>query len=280
MIWISALLVVPLAYLAVLAARERRRRAAFARPLPSEWRAIVERNVPIHSRLPGELRDKLHKLINVFLAEKRFFGCAGLEITDEIRVTVAAHACILLLNRPKTYYSNFISVFVYPKEFQVRVVEHEGGIVSEGEQIRLGEAHRRGPIVLAWDSVLRGAHDMRDGHNVALHEFAHKLDEEDGAMDGAPVLPGPARYASWAKVMSREFEALARSKEAGRETVVDYYGATNPAEFFAVVTETFFERPRKLRKMHGELYDTLEEFYGLDPASWPRGPGDEEPPYP
>jgi Mlc titration factor MtfA (ptsG expression regulator) len=135
--------------------------------------------------------------------------------------------------------------------------------------VRLGESWHRGAVVLAWDDVLHGAADPRDGHDVVLHEFAHQLDQEDGAANGAPRLPKPSMYAAWARVLGEEFEGLAESREQHRRTVLDKYGATNPAEFFAVATEAFFEKPLQLRKRHAELYEQLAAFYRQDPASWP-----------
>ncbi len=140
-----------------------------------------------------------------------------------------------------------------------------GGLIA-GEQGRLGEAWGQGVVVLSWDDVRRGAADMRDGQNVVLHEFAHQLDQEDGAADGAPILPGRSRYVAWARVLGAEYEQLRRDASRGRPSVLDDYGATNPAEFFAVATECFFEKPGLLRRRHPELYEELRAYYRQDPA--------------
>ena len=246
----------------------RRRVALRETPLPAAWLAIVQRNVPYVSRLSDTDRHELAGHVQVFLAEKRFEGCGGLEMTDEIRVTIAAQACILLLHRETDYFARLVSILVYPSTYVVPGGEHVGGgIISDTEQARLGESWTSGVVVLVWDSVLAGARDMHDGRNVVLHEFAHQLDQEDGAGDGAPILPHRSRYVAWARVLGRDFDALVESTRHQHRGVIDRYGATNPAEFFAVVTETFFEKPRQLKARHPELYEQLQQFYRQDPLA-------------
>jgi Mlc titration factor MtfA (ptsG expression regulator) len=248
--------------------RRRRRAAIRRRPIPDTWRALVERNVPYVGRLTPEDRAELFGLVQIFLAEKRFEGCGGLEITDEVRVTIAAQACILLLHRETDDYPNLTSILVYPTTYVVREGRRTAeGLVAEGPQARLGESWARDVVVLAWDSVLSGAADIHDGHNVVLHEFAHQLDQEDGGGDGAPALPRRSMYVAWARVLGHDFDELVRDVAHHHRTLIDRYGATNPAEFFAVVTETFFEKPRELRARHLELYTLLKEFYRQDPAA-------------
>ncbi|WP_437722129.1 zinc-dependent peptidase [Sorangium sp. So ce861] len=247
--------------------RKRRRAAARRAPFPPAWRAILDRNVPSFGRLAAEDQEELLGHIQVFLDEKPFEGCGGLEITDEIRVTVAAQACLLLLHRETDYYPELEVILVYPSAYVAPGREvREGGVVVEGGRPRLGESWSRGAVVLAWDGVLAGAADVSDGHNLVLHEFAHQLDQEEGPADGAPELPERSTYAAWARILGREYERLVRDEASLKRTVIDPYGATNPAEFFAVVTEAFFEKPRKLRAKHPELYDQLKAFYRQDPA--------------
>ena len=249
--------------------RPRRREAVRAEPFPDAWLAIVDRNLPCARRLPEEDRRELIGHIQVFLPEKSFEGCGGLELTDEIRVTIAAHACLLLLHQEEpSYYPDLDSILVYPSAYVAKAVRHEGGVVIESEDARLGESWQRGTVVLAWDHVLHDARAFRDGHNVALHEFAHQLDGEDGDMDGAPHLPARARYAAWARVLGDEYAELTARVHRARSSDLDPYGATNPAEFFAVVTESFFERPLAMKERHPELYAELAAFYRQDPASW------------
>jgi len=247
--------------------RERRRRRLRAAPFRGEWRAIVERRFAMFSRLSEADRAELLGHVAVFLDEKKFEGCGGLAITDEIRLTVAAQACLLLLHRERPhYYPGLYSILVYPHAYVARAKEMlPGGIVVEGDSARLGESWIRGVVVLSWDDVSAGAGDAADGHNVVLHEFAHQLDQEDGASDGAPILERRSHYVAWARILGKEFEELRAAADGGRHSDIDAYGATNAAEFFAVVTEAFFERPQSLRRKHPELYEELKTFYRQDP---------------
>ena len=248
--------------------RRRRRDAIRRRPFPAEWRAFIEKNVPYVACLSAEDREELVGHIQVFLAEKRFEGCGGLQITDEARVTIAAQACVLLLHRQTEYYPNLVSILVYPTTYLVPGGQSTpDGLVAEGTQARLGESWARDVVVLAWDSVLSGAADIHDGHNVVLHEFAHQLDQESGMGDGAPALPRRSMYVAWARVLGHDFDQLVRDTAHHHRTLIDRYGATNPAEFFAVATETFFEKPRQLQSKHPELYLQLQQFYSQDPAA-------------
>lgn len=248
--------------------KRRRRRNLRGQTIPPAWRSTLTRSLALFRRLPPADQTELLRHIQVFLAEKRFEGCGGLELTDEIRLTIAAQACVLLLHRETDYYPQLSTILVYPSSYIVPGERHlEGPIWEEGDQTLLGHAtDRLGSIVLAWDAAKRGAADSSDGRNLVLHEFAHQLDFEDYATDGAPALATRAEYATWAQVMRSEFEALQAADEAGSPTVLDPYGATNPAEFFAVATEAFFERPRELRARHSELYLALGQYFRQDPA--------------
>jgi Mlc titration factor MtfA (ptsG expression regulator) len=248
--------------------KRRRRRQLRAQRVPGEWRSIISRNVPFFDRLPPEDQRELLGHVQVFLAEKNFEGCGGLQLTDEIRVTIATQACLLLLHRRTDYYPRLVTILVYPSGFAVEEKRHlEGHIWSESREDRLGETGRQmGSMVLAWDAAKSGATDPSDGKNLVLHEFAHQLDFEDFAADGVPALGSRGDKLSWARVMKMEFAALRAADETGIPTLLDTYGATNPAEFFAVATEAFFERPRALRRQHSRLYDELERFFRQDPA--------------
>lgn len=231
------------------------------RPAPDAWRAIVETNVPLATRLAPETLDRLLSLMQLFLDKKRFEGAGGLEITEEIRVTVAAHACLLLLHLDVGIYPGLHTIIVYPAAFDTR--RHR----SNGRQrvATFGESWSNGVVVLSWDSVLHGAFDPKDGRNVAIHEFAHQLDQADGEGDGTPIGLRPTTVGAWAEVIDRRYRFLRRAKRKGRRTVMDHYGATNRAEFFAVATEAFFEKPRRLQKKKADLYEALRNFYGWDP---------------
>jgi len=265
------LLVIPAAALAWWAwgrwRRHRRSRIA-EEPLPAEWQEILERNVPLYRALPRELKQELHGHIQLFLHDKTFEGFQGLDVTDEIRVTIAGNACILLLNRSHDQYANFSTIYLYPSTFVSQHTSYDGLVQSVGPSARLGESWHRGPVVLSWDSALAGSRDIKDGHNVVLHEFAHKLDGADGAVDGAPLFHQRSQYVSWARVMKREFEELRQQASAGTQTLLDQYGATSPEEFFAVLVETFYEKPRQLKQRHPQLYAEMQACFQVDPLAW------------
>jgi Mlc titration factor MtfA (ptsG expression regulator) len=248
--------------------KKRRRRRWRSQPLPPEWLELIERNVPYYRYLTPEERLELQGHMQVFLHEKRFEGCEGLVMTDEIRVTIAAQACMLLLHRRTDYFPLMKTIFVYPHAYFAAVAERiPGGLVQEGVQARAGESWQRGPIVLAWDNVLNSSRDPDDGHNVVFHEFAHELDSEFGTMDGAPRLPRGTMYTAWARILGHEYRQLLEALATGHRHLIDAYGATNPAEFFAVVTELFFEKPAALKNRHPELYEQFRLFFQQDPAA-------------
>jgi hypothetical protein len=237
-------------------------------PPPPEWTAVLERDVPYYRRLPEVDRRRLQGLIQVFLAEKRFEGCGGLMLTDEMRLTIAAQACILILNREHDFYPLLHSILVYPEAYVTdEVVEEEGGLVSEDDEERSGESWSQGALVLSWDDVALDVADPHDGWNVVFHEFAHQLGDERGSEDGVPILSDPERQNEWAAVLSAEYDTLVRDVDRGRRTFLDEYGADDPAEFFAVITEFFFEKSAQLRIKHPELYEQLRLFYGQDPVT-------------
>jgi len=238
-------------------------------PFPAQWIPLVQRALPIYAGLQPAQQRQLLNLIKLFLARKQFVGCAGQQIDDEVRVTIAANACLLLLDRNTDCYPQLHFVLVYPSTFVVdREQRDENGLVSTGQHTLVGESWNTGKIILAWDDVQRGVTDFNDGHNVVLHEFAHELDHEDGATNGAPILSTRGAYKSWAKVFAAEFAELQMQAATGQASLLDKYGATNPAEFFAVATETFFERPREMHAHHHELYGELKSFYCVDPVTW------------
>lgn len=247
------------AFVATQKAKEAHDQALRSKPFPKEWDRYLKKNVKLYALLPEEHKKELRGYINLFVATKHFEGAGGIEVTDEMRVTVAALACMLLLNRKTRNYPKLRTIIIYPSAYIAG---------SDSEMVHLGESWNTGEVVLAWDNVTSSSHDLRDGKNLVLHEFAHRLDQEDGAGDGVPVLESKAQYFHWAEVMSEEFQRLQKRVEKGYKTLIRPYGATNSAEFFACITETFFERPVQLQKKHPDLYEALSEFYHLDPASW------------
>jgi Mlc titration factor MtfA (ptsG expression regulator) len=252
--------------------KDKRRAALRARPFPAEWSAFLARNAPFTRLLPEADLRELEGLVQIFVAEKSFEGCGGFEVTDEVRVTIAAQACVLLLHRETDVFPGLDTVLVYPHAFVAPTQRRDAtGVVTEEMSPRAGESWSRGVVVLAWDHVLRGGASVHDGHNVVFHEFAHQLDAEDGAMEGAPVLSRRSHYGPWARVLGDEYSDLVARVEKHRKSDLDGYGATSPAEFFAVVTEAFFERPDALKSKHPALFDELAGFYHQDPSRW-RGP--------
>lgn len=241
------------------------------RPFPEQWLGIVREQLSIYEKLSSGLQSQLQNLIKYFVSTKQFVGCAGIEIDDKIKITIAAQACLLLLNRPTHEYADLRYIYVYPTSFRAtREVRDELGLVSTQSRDLLGESWQSGKVVLAWDNVEQGVRNFHDGYNVVLHEFAHQLDQESGAANGAPLLYTKAAYKSWAYVFGREFERLQHSDphNPSQASIIDHYGATNPAEFFAVATETFFEEPHKLYRHHRELFEELHNYYRLDPRQW------------
>jgi MtfA peptidase len=237
-----------------------------ARPFPARWRAILRRRVPLVARLPADLQIRLRRHVLVFLAEKPFIGCQGQAITDEVRVTIAAQACLLLLGheRPDCY-PRLRQVLVYPDAFVVDRQQPVGaGLLQQQRRALAGESWAQGPVILSWAAVVAGAADPGDGRNVALHEFAHQIDQDSGTADGRPWRADPETRRRWATVMDA---ALARLRSEP-SSVIDAYGASEPAEFLAVATEAFFERPQALASEVPAVYDELVALYGLDPMLW------------
>jgi Mlc titration factor MtfA (ptsG expression regulator) len=249
-------------------ARAQRFRQLAGKPLDAELVVLLRQHMPLYERLPSELQLRLQGLVNVFLNDKSFFGSGGLEVTDEMRLAIAGNACLLLLNQDDPCFPGSSTILLYPDTIVTQTVKHDGPIVREGQSARLGESWHRGPVILSWADVLRGVDNPEDGHNVVIHEFAHKLDEENVSMDGLPVLREHADYADWARIMSEEFAGLIERTRNNRNRVLDGYGSTSPAEFFAVATEAFFEKGKNMKERVPKLYAQLQQYYGVDSAGW------------
>jgi Mlc titration factor MtfA (ptsG expression regulator) len=249
----------------------RRRRAALARQtFPAQWQDWLRARTSIYVRVPPELRPRLHELIRIFVGEKTFVGCNGLTVTEEMRVVIAAYACLLVVNRPDVpgshFYDDLFSILVYPTPFIVPHTLRDGhGVITEGHRVLSGQAWDSRRIIVSWQDIEDGP---TTGHNVVLHEFAHYLDMEDETMDGAPGLGNVRAYREWSKVFWEEYDRLRATLGAGQPTFLDPYAASAPAEFFAVVTEAFFEKPRELELQHAGLYEQLRRYYRVDPARW------------
>ena len=247
--------------------RNRRRERIVAEPYPAEWRGVACGKLPYVAALPEALQEELFRLMQVFLAEKHFEGCAGFEITDEVRLTIAAQACVLLLNRKTDLYPRLKTILVYETAFFDAYEDmDEHGFVSESDDVHSGESWDFGVVILAWEEIVRGLRDHHDGYNVILHEFAHQLDHENRETDGVPILDERSFYSRWQEVFSEEYARLLKDVKRHEKSVLDDYGATNPAEFFAVATESFFEESITLKDKHPELYAVLSRYYKQDPA--------------
>ena len=238
--------------------RKWKRKRLRRREFPGEWIGILERSVPFYAHLPEDLRRSFLDKLKVFVWQKHFIGADGLEVTDEMKVVIAAAAVRLILHLGLSFYDRLTEIVVYPHHYRHK----------DNDGVLLGEAHHWGTVVLSWPAVMHGLKNPCDGHDTAAHEFAHVLDRTTGHFDGTPPLQATEDYRAWGRIMSHHFLRL--KKGSPREfSVLRGYGAKNEAEFFAVATESFFEKPIQMKKATPDLYTVLERFYGFDPASDP-----------
>jgi Mlc titration factor MtfA (ptsG expression regulator) len=245
--------------------RGKRREQVLAEPFPEAWLTFLKSNV-FHYRLLRKIeRTRLEDDARVLIAEKTWEGCGGLAVTDEMKVTIAAQACLMLMGQEHDYFRRVPSILVYPTGFQI-TDEHlqEAGWLPMAAG---GQAVYRGPVILAWDAVLAEGRDPSLGRNIVIHEFAHQLDFLDGCADGTLDLAGE-QAERWYDVLTAEYGRLRRVVRKGRNTFLGDYAATNKTEFFAVASERFFTQPAKLRHYHPSLYGVLEETFAVDPAEW------------
>lgn len=248
--------------------RDHRRHELVQQPFPEEWSQIIDRNVACCQCLHPDERKRLDDLIKVFISEKHFEGYAGMTVTDEIKVTVAAQACLLLLNLHHDYYERLSSIIMRPESFDHEQEEQgKSGLVTVTNLPVAGLSTSSGAVVLSWPDTVRGARSSGDdGMNVVFHEFAHQLDLLDNDMNGAPVLERASMYREWAQVLGAEYQRLQQEAATGTPSLISAYGAKKPAEFFAVVTELFFEKPAELQREHLALYEEFKQYYRQDPA--------------
>jgi Mlc titration factor MtfA (ptsG expression regulator) len=249
--------------------REHKRDKIRSRPFKKQWRKIIQQRMPYFKQMPADLQLQLKQHIQVFIAEKDFIGCNGIKITEEIKITIAAQACLLLLNRKTGYYPKLKTILIYPSAFLKEQNQRNADGVQYTKKVALaGESWDFGKIVLSWQDSLHGAELPNDGHNVVIHEFAHQLDQENGKANGAPILGKDQSYQCWSTIFSQQFKILQKQAAAGTPSIFDYYGATEPAEFFAVVSEVFFEKSKQLSIEHPALYRQLTTYYKVDPNHW------------
>lgn len=249
--------------------RSKRRQRLFTKPLPEQWKQFLDKYIDLYRLLPLDLKEQLHGHIQIFLSEKRIIGAKGFTIDDSIRLTIAAQACLLLLNKEKvTYFTGLRDIIVYPGSYKAPQTRRVGGIDIEETHWRQGEAWgQRGQVILSWQNILQDL-QMGNGHNLVIHEFAHQLDRENGAWDGTPVLENREHYKLWGNVFTSAYSDLRRRIHSRRPSVINTYGATNESEFFAVVSEHFFDQPWVLDEYYPKLYDALKLYYKLDPLQW------------
>ncbi len=247
--------------------KQRRRKGLLASSLTAEQRAVVERLVPLVWRLPAPVLSSLEGKIILFLDQITFRGQNGLEVNEEMKLSIAAQACLLVVNSP-VWYETLRNVLIYPSAFLTHRDTHGDGVVYENQHATLGESWARGPVILSWDHALQGGLDAEDGHNVVIHEFAHQLDSLSGHTNGIPLLRKGQTYTGWERAMLDAYDDQVQRVKNGERTLIDPYGASNHQEFFAEAIVTFFEQPRAMREQVPALYDQLATLLALDPARW------------
>lgn len=247
--------------------RKRRRKQLALEPFPAEWSMIVQRNCRQFAGLTPVEQTRFLRDIRWFVDEKNIEGSVDLKLTDEIRVTIAAHAALIGLGFPEPPFDRLMSIIVRPESYVMKTTHNFGGSLNiVSDEARIGEAWKHGPVVLSWEDIQQQCRDEPDGRNVILHELAHLLDMENAEVDGVPVMKDREQYERWKRVNDAEYRQLVRDIQQGYDTLIDTYGGTSPTEFFAVVTETFFEEPRDMKRFHPELYEVFREYYRQDPA--------------
>lgn len=251
--------------------RNARRRKLIATAMPAAWTRVLRENLWQYERLNPQQQSRLDAWVRVFVSERRWEGCDGLRLDDPMRVLIAGQAGLLVLGHDDWYFDRTPTILVYPEEYTARDVPRGtgGGFTLVTDEDRAGEAWYRGPIILAWPDVLSGARSTNRGHNLVIHEFSHHLDMiGDPFADGKPPMPDADLDARWDAVVPGEYERLKQQCAAGMRPLMNCYGATNPAEFFAVASETFFQRPAEMKQHMPQLYDVLRRFYRIDPTTW------------
>lgn len=246
-----------------------RRRKFFSAPFPGAWEKILRRNVPLYSKLPKRFHPQYHRRIKEFLSKKTFEACGGLTtVSDEIAVTIAGNAAFLVINRNGPAWTTLQSVLIYPDSFSAPGLdedEQENGLITRDDTPRDGESWTYGSVVFSKKRILRDIALHGNGQNVILHEFAHQIDSDDGIAGGRPAFSAHATTLAWQERAEIE---IARLRSGDPTSVIDEYGAENPAEFFATSVEAFFENSVAMRRAHPELYALLTELFGLSPADW------------
>ena len=254
----SVAVLIFLAVFLLESSKKKRQQELLNQRLNDEERKELSADFKIFAKLPIEIRDRLEGQIHLFIDSKSFEPCGGIEeVTLHMQRVIAAQACLLVVNRSLSAYKSLRNILIYPNAFG-----------DDSGTVRLGESWNSGTVILSWESVLSGGRNTKDGHDVSIHEFTHQLDQANDAGVGLPYLESTDAYREWSNVFSTAFEKFCNKLNKSQKTVIDSYGGTNPAEFFAVVTETFIEKPKQLKARYPELYDLLKKYYGLDPIEW------------
>jgi Mlc titration factor MtfA (ptsG expression regulator) len=248
--------------------RNRRRRKLLADPFPVRWEGFLRQNVGHFARLPAVEQARLRDITRILVAEKDWKGRGGLFITEEMKVTIAAQAGLLLLGADHNYYARVSSVVVFPGEIRTPVAEDDWEDDELSDTVLSGQAWRRGPVILSWEVLLPEGRDPDAGYNVVIHEFAHQLDYLDNIVNGVPPLDDPAQAARWRYVMTVAYEDHRRAVQKGEETFFSEQAADTPTEFFADATEAFYCQPANLHAENPDVYELLRGYYRVDPATW------------
>jgi len=242
--------------------RNRHRRQLAREPFPVEWEGILEETFEFYPRLAPAVRQEFQNKLRIFLAEKAFFGARGLEITDEIRVIVGASAVRLILFLDLFLYESVREIVVYPDDY----------VHPEDGDVMLGEVYEFGTVLLSWSAVQDGVQNPHDGTDTAIHEFAHMLDWANGEFDGIPPLGSVAEVKEWERLLGVHLASLQMDRRKQR-VVLREDGGDDESEFFAVATESFFEKPKVMRQLLPDLFEALLRFYRYDPSADPiQGP--------
>lgn len=243
--------------------RRAHRKRLLAEPYPEHWNAWLTNNVAQYSQLTDAQRTRLRTDLRILVTEKNWEGCDGLRMTEEIKVTIAAQAALMLVGMEHDYFSQVLSIIVFPSQYEM--VREE---TDQEAKVALGQAFWRGPVLLSWNEVLAEGRDPSAGRNLVIHEFAHQLDFLDGSVNGVPALRDAKQTHRWSRAMKAQFLRLQRDLRRGRKTFLGEYAATHPTEFFSVLSEKFFTVPRELKHFHPNLHEILVEYYGIDPSGW------------
>ncbi len=252
--------------------KNRRRQRVIRAPAPDFWGELVDRHLWQFAGLTANEQTQLRETAAVIVAEKNWEGCDGFIVTESVKWITAAQIALTTLGLDRQFFDRVLSILLYPDAYQAKSQESPGsGMVIEGEETLLGQAWYRGPVILTWPDVLAAGRGPNRGQHLVAHEFAHQLDMLNGrSADGIPPMKSNQQAERWIEIVERDYTRLCHDCQHGPRPLLDCYGATNKAEFFAVASEAFFQKPAALAARHAELFDAMSEYYGQDPRRWER----------